>query len=241
MIAAFEARHDHIRGQLAELQIDSEEKLAVAMHGTFRHFEKEVEEDQTNGSITRKLSQGNVASHAKLHRASSDGFVTTLHGTRRNSLCLPSASTATFPKLPLRRLSSDLTGSGRHFVQGQNAFPRMDATRQIYQQQGVSGSDLNTARIPVKRKSFPQERASSLGSQRAQKQHFVARRRRATWSSDLRQRRPSSSTCDEAPKWRIKKHKRSLNIDDDDSDNLEDSMSRRSSSSSGFSSQSSLL
>ena len=241
MITAFKTKHDQIRDQLTNLQIDPEETLAVTMKGPFRHFEKGVEDDQINKGLTRTSSQGNVVNHAKLHRTRSDGFVTTLHDARRNSFCQPSPSKATLPKLPLRRLSSDITGSGRQFAQYQGAFPRMDTTRQISQQQGFHGSDFNTARIPVKRKSFPQEKALSFGSQRAQEHHLVGRRRSATCSSATRPRRPSSSTCTEAPKWRIKKHKRCLNIDDEDSDTLEDSMPRRSSSSSGFSSQSSLL
>lgn len=235
MKPAFETKQ--VQGQFANLQIDSEDKRAAAMPGRVRHPEKGVEEDQMNDSVARTVSLESVANHANLHRRHSDG----VHYTRRSSLCLPSPSTTKLPKIPVRRLSSDITGSGRHFVYRGDGLSRIHTARQIDRQQGFTGGDLNATPIPVKRKSFQQENASSSGSQHAQGHHLVARRRSAPWSSASRQRKSGINTCNEAPSWQIRKHKRSLNIEDDDSDNLEDSCSRRSSSSSGFSSQSSLL
>lgn len=238
MIAAFETRHGKIRSQIAELQIDPEETLVASRHEPSRNFEKGDEDDETNTCLTPTLSQGNLASHSKLSRTSSDGIVTNLHGTRRRSLSqLSSPSMETLPKLPLRRLSSDISGADRHFVQRQDALTRMYPTRQMYNQEGVIGTVLNTAQQLVRKKSYPQEKASSLYSPQAQGHHLLARRRSAPYSAS-RPRRPSSSSTVEAPKWRIKKHQRCLNIDDDDSD-LEESMSRKSSGSSGFWSQSS--
>ena len=226
-----------VQGKFAILQIDSEDKRATAMSGRFRHSERAVEEDLIlDDSVACTLSPESVAGHAKLQRRHSDG----VHRyTRQNSLCLP--STTKLPKIPARRLSSDVTGSGRHLVYCEDGLSPIHKTRLNDRNEGFPGSDLNTAPFPVKRKSLPQENASSSGSRHAQGHHLVARRLSAPWSSASRQRKSGITACNEDSSWQIKKHKRTLNIEDDDSDDLEESWSRKSSSSSGFSSQSSLL
>lgn len=235
MEPAFETKQ--VQGQFSILQIDSEDKRVAAMPGTVRYSEKRVKEDlMMNDSGARISSLESVAGHASLQRSHSDG----VHRyAGRNSLCPP--STTKLPKIPARRLSSDTTGTEQHFVYCKDGLSRIHSTRQNDRNQGFLGSDLNAAPFSVKRKSLPQESTFSPDSHRAQGHHLVARRRSAPWSSTSRQRKSGVSSCNEASSWQIKKHKRSLNIDDDDSDNLEESWSRKSSSSSGFSSQSSLI
>lgn len=231
MEPAFEAKQ--VEGQLAILQIDSEDKRAAAIPGSVRHFEKRVEEDlMMNDSAARSSSLESVADHAKLQRRHSDGVQ---QYTRRNSLCLQ--STTKLPKIPARRLLSDTTGRSGC----KDTLSRSHKARQHDKNQGFPGSDLNTGPFQLKRKSLPQEGSSSSGSRHAHGHRVLARRRSAPWSSTSKQRESGINSCSEASSWQIKKHKRSLNIDDDDSDNLEESWSRKSSSSSGFSSQSSLV
>ena len=229
-----------VQGKFAILQIYSEDKRVTAIPGRVRYSENAVEEFEdlmTDDSVARTLSPESVAGHAKLERRHSDG----VHRyTGRNSVCQP--STTKLPKIPARRLSSDVTGSGRHLVYCEDGLSRIHKTRQNDRSQGFPGSDLNTAPFPVKRKSLPQENASSSGSRHAQGHHLAARRLSAPWSSASGQRKTGITACNEDSSWQIKKHKRTLNIEDDDSDhNLEESWSRKSSSSSGFSSQSSLI
>ena len=223
-----------VQGQFAVLQINSEDKRTGAIRGSVRHSEKTVEEDfMMNDNAARSSSLESVAGHAKLQRRHSDGVQ---QYTRRNSLCLP--STTKLPKIPARRLLSDTTGSSGC----EDSLSRSHKTRQHDRNQGFPGSDLNTGSFQVKRKSLPQESTSSSGSRHAHGHRGVlTRRRSAPWSSTSKQPESGVSSCNEASSWQIKKHKRGLNIDDDDSDNLEESWSRRSSSSSGFSSQSSLV
>ena len=225
-----------VQGQFAILQIDSEDKRVATMPGTVRHSEKRVEDLTMNDSAARSSSLGRVAGHASLQRRHSDGAH---RYTSPSSLCLP--STTKLPKIPARRLLSDTTGSGRQFVYGEDGLSRIYSTRQNDRNQGFPGCNLNAAPSPVKKKSLPQESTSSSGSWHAQGHHSVTRRRSAPSSSTSRQEKSLISSCNETSSWQIKKHKRSLNIDDDDSDNLEESWSRKSSSSLGFSSQSSLI
>ena len=221
-----------VQGQFAVLQINSEDKRTGAMCGSVRHSEKTVEEDfMMNDNAARSSSLESVAGHAKLQRRHSDGIQ---QYTRRNSLCLP--STTKLPKISARRLLSDTPGSSGC------ELSRSHKTRQHDRNQGFPGSDLNTGSFQLKRKSLPHESTSSSGSRHAHGDRGVlTRRRSAPWSSTSKQRESGVNSRNEASSWQIKKHKRSLNIDDDDSDNLEESWSRRSSSSSGFSSQSSLV
>lgn len=232
MEPAFEAKQ--VEGQFAILQIDSEDKRAAAIPGSVRHFEKRVEEDlMMNDSAARSSSLESVAGHAKLQRRHSDGVQ---QYTRRNSLCLQ--LTTKLPKIPARRLLIDTTGGS----ESEDSLSRSHKTRQHDKNQGFPGSDLNTGPFQLKRKSLPQESSSSSGSRHAHGHRVLTRRRSAPWSSTSKQRESGINSCSEASSWQIKKHKRSLNIDDDDdSDNLEESWSRKSSSSSGFSSQSSLV
>lgn len=231
MEPAFETKQ--VQGQFAILQIDSEDKRTAATPESVRHSEKRVEEDFVmNDSASRSSSLESVAGHAKLQRRHSDGVQ---QYTRRNSLCLP--PTTKLPKIPARRLLSDSTGSSGC----KDSLSRSHKTRQHDRNQGFPGSDLSTAPFRVKRKSLPEESTSSSGSRHAHGHRALARRRSAPWSSSSKQRESGISSCNEGSSWQIKKHKRSLNIDDDDSDNLEESWSRKSSSSSGFSSQSSLV
>lgn len=238
--SAFEAKDEQLLGQFTELQIMTGETSATA--GAFGHFENGVqsEEYHMDESVGHNLSpQGNGACHAKLLRRNSDE--PKLH-QRRSSL--QSSSTTKLPKIPLRRrLSGDcITESGRRLRQ--DSFSRIDETQQIYKPGLTRGDhELDAAQIPVKRRgnSFPQENAPSFGFQRTREDHGT-RRRSTPWSSATRrhQRKVGISSCSpEVSKWRMNMHKRSLKIDDDD-DTLDNSMSR-SSSSSGFSSQSSLL
>ena len=232
MEPAFETKQ--VQGQFAILQIDSEDKRAAAIPGSVRHFEKRVEEDLTmNDSAARSSSLESVAGHVKLQRRHSDGVQ---QYTRRSSLqCLP--STTKLPKIPARRLLSDTTGGSG----SEDSLSRSHKARQLDKNQGLPGSDLNTGPFQLKRKSLPQESSSSSGSRHAHGHRVLARRRSASWSSTWKQRESGINSCSEASSWQIKKHKRSLNIDDDDSDNLEEGWSRKRSSSSGFSSQSSLV
>jgi len=218
-----------VQGQFAILQIDSEDKRVAAMPRTVRHSEKRVEEDlMMNDSAARTSSLGRLAGHASLQRRHSDGAH---RYTSPNSLCLP--STTKLPKIPAKRLLSDTTGSRRQFVYGEDGVSRIPSTRQSDRNQEFPGCNLNAAPSP--------ESTSSSGSRHAQGHHLVTRRRSAPRSSTSRQEKSLISSCNETSSWQIKKHKRSLNIDDDDSDNLEESWSRKSSSSLGFSSQSSLI
>ena len=218
-----------VQGKFALLQIDSEDKRVAAMPRTVRHSEKRVEEDlMMNDSAARTSSLGRLAGHASLQRRHSDGAH---RYTSPNSLCLP--STTKLPKIPAKRLLSDTTGSRRQFVYGEDGLSRIHSTRQSDRNQGFPGCYLNAAPSP--------ENTSSSGYRHAQGHHSVTRRRSAPWSPTSRQEKSLISSCNETSSWQIKKHKRSLNIDDDDSDNLEESWSRKSSSSLGFSSQSSLI
>ena len=233
METAFETKQ--VQGQFAILQIDSEDKQTAATPESVRHSEKRVEQDFVmNDSASRSSSLESVAGHAKLQRRHSDGVQ---QYTRRNSLCLP--PTTKLPKIPARRLLSDSIAIGSSGCK--DSLSRSHKTRQHDRNQGFPGSDLNTAPFRVKRKSLPQESTSSSGSRHTHGHRALSRRRSAPWSASSKQRESGISSCNEGSSWQIKKHKRSLNIDDDDSDNLEESWSRRSSSSSGFSSQSSLV
>lgn len=230
MESAFQTKQ--VQGKFAILRIDSEDKRATALPGRVRHSEKGVDEDlMMDDRVTHTLSPESAAGHEKLQRRHSDGVQ---WHARQNSLLLP--STTKLPKIPARRLSSDVTMSGRQFVYCEDGLSRIPKTCQNDRNQGFPGSDLTNPSFPVNRKSLPQQRA-----RRAQGHHLVARRQSAPCHSASRQRNSSVTTCNENSSWQIKKHKRTLNIEDDDSDNLEESWSRKSSSSSGFSSLSSLI
>ena len=135
-------------------------------------------------------------------------------------------------KLPQRRLSSDSTGrapqpqdfkTARHFYQQCNRF--------------------NANGQPRKRYSITETKAVPLGSPPAQEEQDLIRRRSTSdWcsSASLRRRRALSASVCEGATWKVKVYKRNLNVKDDESYNSGGSMSR-SSSSSGFSSQSSLF
>ena len=235
MEPAFDTKQ--VQGQFAILQIDSEDKGGAAMPETVRHSEKRAERDLIRtDSAARTSSLGSMAEHASLQRRHSDGAH---QYTRPNSLSLP--STTKLPKIPARRLLSDTTESAQHFVHGEDGSSRIHSTRQNFRNQRFPGGDLNATPFPVKMKSLQQESTFSFDSTHARGHHLVTRRRSEPRFSTSRKQRPLSSSCGEASSWQIKKHKRSLNIDDDDSDNSEESWSRKSSSSLGFSSQSSLI
>ena len=242
IISAFETKHDQILVQLSDLRIGSEEIALIAGAASAADFEPGLEY-QGDKSLTRSLSQGNLISHAKLQRRSSVGPLTlekTLCYARRGSLGYLRPSSTKLPKIALRRLSSDITGSGRDFVQIQETLSRFNDAQQIYKPE----HKVSSGHVPLKRKSFPQEQDKSLGFQREQEPH--GRRRRArTWCSTTRQPRPSS--CQEVSQWRMRLHKRTLNLDDDDDDDDDDDVEYLendmcgSSSSSGFSSLSSVF
>ena len=181
------------------------------------------------------VHQANLAYHPKLLRTNSDGLInqplSIPSGTSRCSLSLQSPSTSKLPKLPQRRLSSDSTGRA---TQAQD----FNTARHFYQQ----CNRFKANGLPGKRYSIPETKAVPLGLPAQEEQDLVRRRSTSDWcsSASLRRRRALSASVCEGATWKVKLHKRNLNIEDDESYDSGGSMSR-SSSSSGFSSQSSLF
>lgn len=235
IIVAFEKRHELLLSHLSELQVGSEESSG------FRDLDIMADDQQKDAESlddqkTDSARQANPACHPKLRRRNSDGFcnLTSTHsGTRRHSLLLHSTSNTRLPKLPLRRLSSDSTGGAT-----QNFFHDQDlkTTRRLNYKQGCNGDTL-----PRKRNSIPENKGIDVLPQANYKEHQGLARRRSTsaWCSSARRQSTNATAC-EGLTWRIKLHKRNLSIEDDDFCDMGSSMSR-SSSSSGFSSQSSLF
>lgn len=119
MESAFQTKQVH--GKFSILRIDSENKRATALPGRVRHSEKGVDEDlMMDDRVTRTLSPESAAGHEKLQRRHSDGVQ---WHARQNSLLLP--STTKLPKIPARRVSSDVTMSGRQFVYCEDGLSRI--------------------------------------------------------------------------------------------------------------------
>ena len=226
-IAAFETRHDLLLSHLAELRIECEEASFEDVSGarysgtvsTFEHDQQKDESlaDRNSGHVWK----AEIACHPNLRRINSDGLSSTTH-RRRCSLPVQTSSMGKLPKLPLGRLSSDSAASAiqttrRKCKQGLNADSRP----------GLRNSILGNGTL----------------AQAPRHQDLARHRSTSDWcsSGSRGRRRTMSATVAEDSRWKVKLHKRSISIEDDScSCDLGRSMSR-SSSSSGFSSQSSLL
>ena len=226
IIAAFDARHELLLCHLPKLQVSSE-----VIPGT-----GQLTDEGLGDKNISSVHQANLVYHPKLLRTNSDGLInqpfSTPSGTSRCSPSLQSPSTSKLPKLPLRRLSSDSTGRA---TQAQD----FETARHFYQQ----SNRFNANGLPAKRYSIPETKAVPFGSPPAQEDQNLARRRSTSdccSSASLRRRRALSTSVCEGATWKVKLHKRNLNVEDDESYDSGGSMSR-SSSSSGFSSQSSLF
>ena len=213
--AVFENRYKLLLTDLSELDLGFEETFGP------EHLKITCQEDKEKGNVLDDKSASSsrcqsATSHPKLRRSHSDGAYSmplTLNSTGRSALSLCS-STTRLPNLPLRRLSSNSIATG-NTVQA--------ITTWHINNQGVNG---------VKRNSIPED-------SEAHRHRDLARRLSSSRYAATRWRRVSASTCRDS-KWRVKLHKRSLSVEDDDGSDLGSTLSRGSSSS-GFSSQSSLF
>ena len=227
IIAAFEARHDLLLSHLAELQIEcgeaSFEEASGARYSGTSTFEHDQQKDESLADRNSdRVWKAEIACHPNLRKINSDGLASTTTRRRRYSLPVQTSSMGKLPKLPLGRLSSDSAASA------------IQTTRHKCKQ------DLNADSRTGMRKSIP-----GSGTLAQAPRHQVLARRRSTsdWcsSGSRGRRRAMSATVAEDSRWKVKLHKRSISIEDDScSCDLRRSVSR-SSSSSGFSSQSSLL
>ena len=227
IIAAFETRHDLLLSHLAELQIEcgeaSFEEASGARYSGTSTFEHDQQKDESLADRNSgRVWKAEIACHPNLRKINSDGLASTTTRRRRYSLPVQTSSMGKLPKLPLGRLSSDSAASA------------IQTTRHKCKQ------DLNADSRSGMRKSIP-----GSGTLAQAPRHQVLARRRSTsdWcsSGSRGRRRPMSATVAEDSRWKVKLHKRSISIDDDScSCDLGRSVSR-SSSSSGFSSQSSLF
>lgn len=242
LVASFETRYKSLRSRLAELKTEDE----LASEGRRSGMVSEVEDDsrkcqnldETNSGKVRKAS---IACHPKLCRINSDGLNNrlgpTLGRTRRNSFYLEAPSNIIPPKIPLRRLSSESAASA---IRDFSGVQDMTSTFQFYKQ------SLNSDRTSGRRKSAPENKGEPFVLPKVIGEHQDLARRRSTsdcnWCSatSLRRQRATSAASYESSTWRVKLHKRTLSIEDDNTCDVAGSMSR-SSSSSGFSSQSSLF
>ena len=225
MITAFETRHDLLLSHLAELQIECDESSigetsGARCSGIASTFEHEQQKDESlDDSNAGRVWEAGIAGHPKLPRMKSDGLASTVTRARTYSLPVEPSSMEKLPKLPLARLSSNSAAIMIRYncKQGFNADSR----------QGI-------------RNSIP-----GNGTLAQAQRHQVLARRRSTsdwYSTGSRgRRRSTSATVGEGSRWKVKLHKRSLTVEDDSCGcDFGRSMSR-SSSSSGFYSQSSLF
>lgn len=228
IIAAFETRHDLLLSHLAELQIEcgeasSEEASGARYSRTVSTFEHDQQKDESLADRNSgRVWKAEIACHPNLRRINSDGLASTTTRRRRYSLPVQTSSMGKLPKLPLGRLSSDSAASA------------IQTTRHKCKQ------DFNADSRSGMRKSIT---GNGTLAQAPRHQDLARRRSTSDWCSagSRGRRRAMSATVAEDSRWKVKLHKRSISIDDDScSCDLGRSVSR-SSSSSGFSSQSSLF
>ena len=238
LVSAFETRYEKVVVQLNEL----DGLTAGANSGAFAEIDQGF---RNQGEKTRHSCHGNLIGHAILSRRASVGPV--YDSARRSSMAgsqhFPVLPSSKLPRIPVWRMSSDHTGSGRDFVQiHQETLTNFNNAHQTAKSEFNLKNVRDIGQTALKRGSFPREQDRSFGYQRVPEED-APRGRRGSWSSVGMKSRPTS--CRDTSRWRTGLHRRTLNIDDDDDDDDDDyrdlNRSRSNSSSSRFSSISNLF